>query len=110
MLSVAELAQDLRDIPTGHFVIRQRESDAIVEKLKVFEQHGLSVTQRQQRINLREKLRILTDREARAVQGVRAMLADPDIAPYLLQVWGPVSHTCLSPRTFGTTPPAFLAS
>jgi hypothetical protein len=36
-LSVAELAQDLRDMPAGHFVIRQRESDAIVEKLKAFE-------------------------------------------------------------------------
>jgi hypothetical protein len=88
-LSVAELAQDLRDVPTGHFVIRQRESDAIVEKLKAFERPGLSSAQRQERISLREELRILTDREARAVHGVRAMLADPDIAPWVLQVWRP---------------------
>jgi hypothetical protein len=88
-LSVAELAQDLQDMPAGHFVIRQRESDAIVEKLKAFERSGLSPAQRQQRINLREELRILTEREARAVHGVRAMLTDPDIAPWLLQVWRP---------------------
>jgi hypothetical protein len=88
-LSVAELAQDLRDMPAGHFVIRQRESDAIVETLKAFERPGLSPAQRQQRINLREKLRILTDREARAVHGVGAMLTDPDIAPWVLQVWRP---------------------
>ena len=88
-LSVAELAQDLRDIPAGHFVIRQRESEAIVEKLKAFERSGLSKSQRQQRINLREELRILTDREARAVNGVRAMLVDPEIAPWVLQVWKP---------------------
>jgi hypothetical protein len=88
-LSVAELAQDLRDMPAGHFVIRQRESDAIVEKLKAFERPGLSPAQRQQRINLREELRILADREARAVHGVRAMLTDPDIAPWVLQVWRP---------------------
>ncbi|MBP1060014.1 hypothetical protein JOE51_001481 [Bradyrhizobium japonicum] len=88
-LSVAELAQDLRDMPTGHFVIRQRESDAIVEKLKNFERPGLSPPQRQQRINLREELRILTDREARAVQGVRTMLTDPEISPWVLQAWSP---------------------
>jgi hypothetical protein len=88
-LSVAELARDLRDIPAGHFVIRQRESDAIVEKLKVFERPDLTQTQRQQRIDLREKLRILADREMRAVHGVRAMLADPDIAPWVLQVRTP---------------------
>jgi hypothetical protein len=88
-LSVAELAQDLRDMPAGHFVIRQRESDAIVEKLKAFERPGLSPALRQQRINLREELRILADREARAVHGVRAMLAGPDIAPWVLQVWRP---------------------
>ena len=88
-LSVAELAQDLRDMPAGHFVIRQRESDAIVEKLKAFERPDLSRAQRQQRINLREELRILADREARAVNGVWAMLTDPDIAPWVLEVWRP---------------------
>ncbi len=88
-LSVAELAQDLRDMPVAHFVIRQRESDSIVEKLKAFERSGLSPGQRQQRINLREELRNLADREARAVRGVRAMLTDTDIAPWVLQVWRP---------------------
>ncbi|MES5484089.1 hypothetical protein QMZ05_15165 [Bradyrhizobium sp. INPA03-11B] len=88
-LSVAELEQDLRDMPAGHFVIRQRESDAIVEKLKAFERPGLSSAQRQERINLREELRILTDRETRAVAGVRAMLTDPLIAPWMLQAWRP---------------------
>ena len=87
--SVAELAHDLRDVPAGHFVIRQRESDAIVEKLKDFERPGLSPSQRQQRIDLRDELRILTEREARAVYGVRAMLTDPNIAPWMLQVWMP---------------------
>lgn len=96
-LSVAELAQDLRDMPSGHFVVRQRESEAIVETLKAFEGPGLSQSQRQERINLREKLRILTDREARAVDGVRAMLTDPDIAPWVLQVWRPsLAHVSVS--------------
>ncbi|WFU52541.1 hypothetical protein QA639_22850 [Bradyrhizobium pachyrhizi] len=88
-LSVAELEQDLRDMPAGHFVIRQRESDAIVEKLKAYERPGLSVAQRQERINLREKLRVLTDWEMRAVEGVRAMLTDRLIAPWVLKAWSP---------------------
>lgn len=88
-LSIAELAQDLRDHPAGHFVIRQQESDNLVEKLKKFERSGLSQAQRQRRIDLREELRVLTDREARAVEGVRAMLTDPEIAPYVLRVFQP---------------------
>lgn len=88
-LSVAELAQDLRDWPAGHFVVRQRESDKLVEELKDFERPGLSAAQRRRRIELREQLRRLTDAEARAVQGVRLMLADPDISSWLLKVWEP---------------------
>jgi hypothetical protein len=33
-LSVKELTQDLHDWPTGHIVVRQRESDALLEKLR----------------------------------------------------------------------------
>ena len=41
-LAVAELSQDLRDWPTGHFVIRQRESDALLSRLRNFEGRQLS--------------------------------------------------------------------
>lgn len=88
-LSVGELAQDLHGHSEGHFVIRQRESDDLVEKLKDFERPGLSQAQRQRRIDLREELRVLTEREGRAVDGVRAMLTDPEIAPYVWQVFRP---------------------
>jgi hypothetical protein len=95
-LSVAELAQDLRDMPAGHFVIRQRESDDVVEKLKDFAPTGLSAAQRRRRIELREELRKLTEREARAIEGVRLMLSDPDISSWLLKVWEPQRDVHLS--------------
>ncbi|MEJ2375712.1 MAG: hypothetical protein P8Y71_09935, partial [Pseudolabrys sp.] len=76
-LSVEELTQDLHDWPTGHFVIRQRESDALTEKLRHFESRNLSTAERKQRIALRKELRILTDAEERDVRGVKLMLTDP---------------------------------
>lgn len=96
-LSVTELMQDLHDHPEGHFVIRQRESDELVEKLKQFEHSGLTAAQRQQRINYREKLRLLTTREDRAVAGVRAMFTDPEIAPWLSKVFlPPLAHLAVA--------------
>lgn len=88
-LSVEELIQDLHDWPTGHFVIRQRESDALTEKLRPFESRNLSAAERRQRITLRKQLRILTEAEERAVRGVKLMLTDPEISVWFLKIWEP---------------------
>ena len=62
-LAVAELSQDLNDCPAGHFVIRQRESDALLSRLREFEGHMLSKPERETRISLRAQLRTLTNTE-----------------------------------------------
>jgi hypothetical protein len=84
-LSVEELIQDLHDWPTGHFVIRQRESDALIAKLRPYESGNLSTGDRKRRITLRNQLRTLTDIEERAVRGVTLMLTDPDISVWFQQ-------------------------
>ena len=83
-LSVAELAEDLHDWPTGRFVIQQRESDKILEKLRSYEGRKLSMAERKTRIALRKKLRVLTDAEDLAVRAVNLMLADPELSGWFL--------------------------
>jgi hypothetical protein len=48
-LSVEELIQDLHDWPTGHFILRLRESDDLTEKLRRYEGRNLSNNERKQR-------------------------------------------------------------
>lgn len=85
-LSMEELIQDFHDWPNGHIVIRQRESDVLLEKLRSFEGRKLSDTERQERVKLRNDLRVLTSEENDAERGVMLMLTDPDVSSWLLQV------------------------
>ncbi len=86
-LSVKELTQDLHDWPTGHIVVRQRESDALLEKLRDYEGRRLPDKKRKERINLRDELRVLTDAEDEAARAIMLMLADTDVSVWVLKVW-----------------------
>jgi hypothetical protein len=86
-LSVKELIQDLHDWPTDHVVVRQRESDALLEKLRAFEGKTLTNKERNQRIKLREELGRLTDAEDEAARAIMLMLADPIMSVWLLKIW-----------------------
>lgn len=86
-LSVTELIQDLHDWPNGHIVIRQRESDALLEQLRSFEGKKLSIKERKERIKLRDDFRVLTDAEKFAERGILLMLTDPDVSVWLLNIW-----------------------
>lgn len=99
-LSVEELTQDLHDWPTGHFVIRQRESDDILEKLRPYEGRRLSTAERRTRVALRKKLRALTDAEDLAVRAVNLMLSDPELSVWFLKVWEPYGDTPLAIEAF----------
>lgn len=86
-LSVKELIQDLHDWPAGHIVIRQRESDTLLDRLRALEGKKLTDDERRRRIKLRDELRLLTDSEEEAARAVLLMLTDPDISVWLLKVW-----------------------
>lgn len=86
-LSVKELTQDFHDWPTGHIVVRQRESDDLLERLRAFEGRKLSNTERRKRIKLRDDLCLLTDAENEAARAVMLMLTDPDVSVWLLKIW-----------------------
>lgn len=86
-LSVKELIQDFYDWPTGHVVVRQRESDILLEKLRAFEGRKLSDKERKERIRLRDDLRVLTDAENDVQRGIMLMFTDPEVSVWLLKVW-----------------------
>jgi hypothetical protein len=99
-LSVTELVQDLHDWPTGHFVIRQRESDEIRKKLRIYEGRGLSTAERRARVALRKELHALTDAEDRAVRAVNLMITDPELSAWFLKVWEPYGDLPLAIEAF----------
>lgn len=99
-MCVEELVQDLLDHPNGHFVIRQRESDQILQELRKYEGRTLSTSQRRKRIALRKELRVLTDAEKRAVRAIRMMITDPEISGWLLKVWEPYGDLPLTIEAF----------
>ena len=99
-LAVAELSQDLRDWPTGHFVIRQRESDALLSRLRDFEGRRLSRPDRESRVKLRAELQTLTDAEDRAVRAVRLMLVDPEVSGWLQSIYEPYDHSPVAAESF----------
>jgi hypothetical protein len=86
-LSIKELAQDLRDWPTGHVAVRQHESDVLIERLRPFDGRKLSTKERYERIKLRDELRVLTDAEREAERAILLLLTDPDVSAYMLKVW-----------------------
>ncbi len=86
-LSVEELIQDVHDWPTGHIVIRQRESDALLDRLRSYDGKKLSRAERKERIALRNELRALIDDESNAERAVMLMLTDPDLSVWLLKIW-----------------------
>ena len=99
-LGAAELSQDLHDWPTGHLVVRQRESDVLLAELRCYEDRDLTRNERQARIALRRKLRDLTDAEGLAVQVVTAMLTDPDLIVSLQSVYKPYERAHLAIESF----------
>jgi len=86
-IALKELAQDLQDWPMGRVVVRQRESDALLDRLHAFVGRDLGLDEREERINLRDELRRMTDREARAIQGLMLMLSEEPLRTYMTRVY-----------------------
>lgn len=99
-LAIQELVQDFRDWPDGHVVVRQRESDALLEKIKAYEGRTLSLNQRRARLKLRTELQRLSDAESRAIRGVTFMMTDPEMTDWLLKIWDPGEDLVLAVEAY----------
>ena len=83
-LAIRELVQDFGDDSSGHIVVRQRESDAMVDEIVASGNPRSTKRDRRQRIELRDQLHRLTRQESRGAEGVRLMLTDPQMTSWLM--------------------------
>ena len=86
-LAVEELALDLDDHPNGRVVIRQIESDEVLQQIQALEEAEMTDQVRQQRIDLRKELRVLSAREAQAVRSVKFLFQTPGLKDSLRYSW-----------------------
>ncbi|MXN30117.1 restriction endonuclease [Delftia sp. CH05] len=86
-LEVRELELDLNDWPSGRLVIRQRESDALLQKLRNYENRQLNDAQRRDRIKLRQQLRRLVSDEERAARHILRVMNEDTLSSYVCKAW-----------------------
>lgn len=86
-LAVRELALDLHDHPNGRVVIRQRETDVLIEQIKALEAAESKLELRMLRLELRRKLKRKTSEEQAVARGVIFMLTDPTVSGLVVEVW-----------------------
>lgn len=86
-VTVQELTLDLTEFPNGHVVVRRRESDRLLAKIKSLPSDDGSIDARKKRIELRKQLKAHTDRERTAEKALAFALTDPHLAPLILQAW-----------------------
>lgn len=94
-LAVQELALDMQDWPRGRIVIRQRESDALLEKIKSFYGDALSFKRRKERLALRKQLRSRVEDEHAVARGLSLIFTDPDLSEALVKLWEEETSTMI---------------
>jgi hypothetical protein len=62
-IAVRELAEDFYDWPTGHVIIRQRETDKLIDNINSLELNLIQENSRNERLKLRQTLRRMKESE-----------------------------------------------
>lgn len=92
-LSVRELGEDYQDWPSGHVVVRQRETDDLVTKIRGMQ--GTSNEDRKHKLELRRELRHMREKERRIEQTIRRLYTHQLLKSYMLEVYDKDSPTIL---------------
>jgi hypothetical protein len=82
LVTCRELVHDFRDFPEGRIVLRQRESDGLVARLVPYNGRELTLAERKARLDLRDKLAALQQKEAWISRGLKLLLADRTLSPW----------------------------
>lgn len=93
VLSVRELGEDYQDWPSGHVVVRQRETDDLVKKIR--DMQGTSNNDRMHKLKLRRELRYMREKERRIEQTIRRLYTHQQLKSYMLEVYDKDSPTIL---------------
>ncbi|HLO64934.1 MAG TPA: hypothetical protein VK165_18385 [Azonexus sp.] len=92
-LSVRELGEDYQDWPSGHVVVRQRETDDLATKIGGLQ--GTSNNDREHKLKLRRELRLMREKEARLEKTIRKLYTHPQFKFYMLELYDNDSPTIL---------------
>lgn len=85
-LAVSEIGEDFHEWPKGRVIVRQRETDAIIERLQNSESTPASSEARASRIMLRRELRYAREKERRAEEAVRFLFTNERLKFYMLDL------------------------
>lgn len=88
-LDFQELWEDFQDWPNGHIVIRDRETDSLIQKIAALGESPHSKVEREERLALRQQLRTLRRREEASQEGVARMCTMSELRTYLYRVKQP---------------------
>ncbi|NOB36308.1 hypothetical protein GTF64_17185 [Roseobacter sp. HKCCD8421] len=88
-LDFQELWEDFQDWPSGHIVIRDRETDDLKQRIAALGDINQVEVEREERLALRRQLRGMQQRERVAEEGVARMCTMPELVTYLYSVKGP---------------------
>lgn len=87
-IAIRELIHDLIDFPAGRIVVRQLESEDLLFQIKKLQtEDSDSLEGREAVLKLRDKLKILRDREAAVIAGLRLLLGQEILRDYVRVVW-----------------------
>jgi hypothetical protein len=114
-IAIRELIHDLEDYPSGRIVFRQEESEGLLFQIKRLQAvGGQSLDDRKAILELRDKLKVLRDRENNVVAGLMLLFGHKELKDYVRIVWA--STTTYSGKSTkpacagGTTPRAISSS
>ncbi len=98
-IAVRELIHDLGELPAGRIVFRQEESEALLFEINQRRAaHKLTLDDREAVLELRDRLKRLTDREQEVVAGLRLLFGHKVLRDYVRVVW--TKHIALLVRSF----------
>ena len=92
-LSVRELGEDYQDWPSGHVVVRQRETDVLATTVRGIQ--GTSSKSRKRKVELRRELRWMREKEGRIEQTIRRLYTHPQFKFYMLELYDKDAPTIL---------------
>jgi hypothetical protein len=98
-IAIRELIHDLLDYPEGRIAFRQKESEDLLFKIKQRQAvDPQSLDDREAVLELRDKLKMLRDRERTVVAGLMLLFGHKDLRDYVRIVWE--KHASLLVRSF----------
>lgn len=85
--SVSEAVEDFYDWPNGHIVVRQRETDSLIEEIQKLLGQPVTANVRQERTKLRKELRKNLSKEREVEFIIKLILTYEKFRVYFLEVW-----------------------